>query len=291
MSVEDEEEEMDKELLKQFEEAQAAMTEVKSLLQRERTENERRKDQDASTISSLEAKVREQEVLIDELRRRIQAIKEAMERDGRTSVLEAVENIMDDVGLGGVMRAKGNQLDKVFERLYRDAMERIERRNRLQQITNHLPGPAEREKMLGLPSDVREHILNQEMHWRSVVDHPVAEVKLPATTWAKRTQPEKKGNVTEASRLTVPRPRWNPEAAATHVPPIASSNRRSHPLRASDAFEPTNKTKIALAAAASMPEFMKVNRLDAKANGSAGLPIRRPTDPTGSARSGLRVLS
>lgn len=279
MSVEDEEEEMDKELLKQFEEAQAAMTEVKSLLQRERTENERRKDQDASTISSLEAKVREQEVLIDELRRRIQAIKEAMERDGRTSVLEAVENIMDDVGLGGVMRAKGNQLDKVFERLYRDAMERIERRNRLQQITNHLPGPAEREKMLGLPSDVREHILNQEMHWRSVVDHPVAEVKLPATTWAKRTQPEKKGNVTEASRLTVPRPRWNPE------------DRRSQPLRASDAFEPTNKTKIALAAAASMPEFMKVNRLDAKANGSAGLPIRRPTDPTGSARSGLRVLS
>merc|ERR1719224_320958 len=115
------------------------MEQVAAILKKQSQDAAAKQKEDAETISKLEEKVKQQEVLIDELRRRIQAIQEAMERDGRTDVMAAVESIMDDVGLTGVMRAKKNDLEKVFDRLYRDAMERLERRGRLEYAMGTVP--------------------------------------------------------------------------------------------------------------------------------------------------------
>ena len=44
--------------------------------------------------------------------------KDQMEQDGRADVLEAMENVIENVGLGEVMRAKTvREYEKVFDRL------------------------------------------------------------------------------------------------------------------------------------------------------------------------------
>jgi hypothetical protein len=254
-------------------------------------------------------------VLIDELRRRIQAIQEAMERDGRTDVMAAVESIMEDVGLTGVMKAKKvHDLEKVFDRLYRDAMERLDRRGRLEMAMGALPsqkkmrsthagtfnggalykrqlteGTARREAFYeSLPprqaSEVREHVEGRAQHWKCILNTQYAEREaaptLPAN-WAKRTGVEMKQNVTEAKSFAVPRP-WNAETSASQMPQLRSrsqvdptSSRRGHPLRATDAFERFSDVRAALTE--SMPEILSVNRLNGKANASA--------------RAGLHALS